>query len=106
MKAIRHSFELFADSRRMVDTSQTSRTFGKVSRDESGLGSTALGSEESRTTGGALGRSGRVLGGTGGARGGFSWYGSASSTITSSARDSGLGGSRRTLAASCRPDAG
>ena len=41
---------------------------GWMSREESGLGSTALGSEESRTTGGALGRSGR----TGGARGGFS----------------------------------
>ena len=32
--------------------------------------------------------------------------GSASSTITSSARDSGLGGSRRTLPAGCGPDAG
>ena len=39
------------------------------------------------------------------ARGGFSWYDSAASTITSSARDSELGGSRRTLAASCGPDA-
>ena len=71
-----------------------------------GLGSTTLGSEESTTTGGALGRSGRVLGGTGRARGGFSWYGSTSSTITSSTRVSGLGGSRRTLAAGCGPDAG
>ena len=57
-KAIRHSFELSADSRRMGDTSQTSWTFG--------MGSTAIGSEESRTAGGTLGRSGRVLGGTGG----------------------------------------
>ena len=50
--------------------------------DESGMGSTATGSEEPRTTGGTVGRSGRVLGRTGGARGGFSWYGSLSSTIT------------------------
>ena len=100
-KAIRHSFEFSADSCRMVDTSQTSWTFGRMPWDENGMGSTALGSEEPRTTGGTSGRSGRALGGTGGPRGGFSWYGSASS-----ARDSGLGGSRRTLAAGCRPDEG
>ena len=45
---------------------------GEMPWDESGMGSTALGSEEPRTTGGTSGRSGRVLGGTRGARGGFS----------------------------------
>ena len=56
-------FEFSADSRRMGDTSQTSWTFVEMPWDESGMGSIATGSEDPRTAG----RSGRVLGGTGGA---------------------------------------
>ena len=101
-RPIRHSFELSADCRRMGDTSQTSWTFGW---DESGMGSTALGSEESRTKGGTVGRGGRVLGGTGGARGGFSWlwFGAFDNHLFDARLR--VGRLRRTLAAGCGSDA-
>ena len=52
------------------------------------MGSAATGSEIPRTTGGTLSRSRRTLRGTGGTGGGFSWYGAASSTISSAATPS------------------